>query len=320
MFQAVYTPEKKVAIDEAMIPWRGKLRFKVYVKNKPTKWGIKIYELCESSSAYLYNFEIYAADARLSNRPVDVCNRLLEPLTNQGYWLYTDNYYTCPELTKQLIAKGTMSIGTVRCNRRGMPYDLRNLKLKKGESSYRRQGDMAVLKWQDKRDVTLLSTVHDPTKTVVHQTRTATTNKPIVVADYTSNMCGVDKSDQLLAYVPMNRRSVKWWKKVFLHLYTLTVVQCHILHNKICVRDGRKPIKLPQFMLNLGQALTQEYFALPGVKKPSGGGRRKSTLGTIDRLCSNTHFMYDIPPTPNNNRPRRRCQVCSVKYQKNNPN
>ena len=64
MFQAVYTPEKKVAIDEAMIPWRGKLRFKVYIKNKPTKWGIKMFELCESSRAYLHNFEIYAAGAK----------------------------------------------------------------------------------------------------------------------------------------------------------------------------------------------------------------------------------------------------------------
>ena len=87
---------------------------------------------------------------------------------------------------------------------------------------------MVALKWQDKRDVTLLSTVHDPIETVVVQTRTATTNKPIVVADYTSNMCGVDKSDQLLAYVPMNRRRVKWWKKVFMHLYALTVFTFYI--------------------------------------------------------------------------------------------
>ena len=139
------------------------------------------------------------------------------------------------------------------------------------------------------------------------------TNKPIVVADYTSNMCGADK------YEPINHRSVKWWKKVFIHLYTLTVVQCHILPNKICVRDGKKPIKLPRFILNFKQALTNEYFALPGVQKPSGVGRRKSTVGTIDRQCSSTHFIYDIPPNPQNNRPRRRCQVCSVKFQKDNP-
>ena len=75
-----------------------------------------------------------------------------------------------------------------------MPYDLRTLKLKKGETSHRRQADMVAVKWQDNREVTLLSIVHDPTQTVVVQTRTATRNKPVVVHDYMSNMCGYTKA------------------------------------------------------------------------------------------------------------------------------
>ena len=46
-FETLYIPEKEVAIDEAMCGWRGKLRFKVYLKDKPTPWVIKFYELYE---------------------------------------------------------------------------------------------------------------------------------------------------------------------------------------------------------------------------------------------------------------------------------
>ena len=78
------------------------------MKDKPNKWGIKLYELCESSSDYVSDFEIYAADPNQSNKPVDVCVRLMQPYLDRGYWLYTDNYYTCPALAYQLMERGTV--------------------------------------------------------------------------------------------------------------------------------------------------------------------------------------------------------------------
>ena len=38
-FQSDYTPIEYVTIDEAVIPFKGRLGFKQYVKDKPTKWG-----------------------------------------------------------------------------------------------------------------------------------------------------------------------------------------------------------------------------------------------------------------------------------------
>ena len=42
-FATNYTLHQPVTIDEAMIPFKGCLTFKQYIKNKPTKWGIKVY-------------------------------------------------------------------------------------------------------------------------------------------------------------------------------------------------------------------------------------------------------------------------------------
>lgn len=37
--------EAIISVDEQMIPYKGKLGLKVYMKNKPTKWGIKVGKL-----------------------------------------------------------------------------------------------------------------------------------------------------------------------------------------------------------------------------------------------------------------------------------
>ena len=42
-FSESYTLQQPVTIDEAMIPYKRRLSFKQYLKNKPTKWGIKVF-------------------------------------------------------------------------------------------------------------------------------------------------------------------------------------------------------------------------------------------------------------------------------------
>ena len=123
-FKEVYIPQENTCIDEALWPWRGRVGFRVYIKNKPVKWGIKLNELCESLSGYVYSFEVYCWYPNLSNTPTEVVKRLLEPLNNQGRTLLLDNYYMCPNLAFDLLLENTNSVGTVHANRIGMPKEL----------------------------------------------------------------------------------------------------------------------------------------------------------------------------------------------------
>ena len=49
---------------------------------------------------------------------------------------------------------------------------------------------------------------------------------------YNKYKTGVDRSDQMLSYYSFERKTIKWWKKLFFHLFDLAVVNAHILHNK----------------------------------------------------------------------------------------
>ncbi|GFN78237.1 PiggyBac transposable element-derived protein 4-like [Plakobranchus ocellatus] len=94
----------KICIDKALCPWRGHSSFRVYMKDKPTKWGIKLYILSESQTGYAFNFKVHCNALGVSNTPFDICNSLLLPLVSLVHTLYVDNYYCCPKLADKLVA------------------------------------------------------------------------------------------------------------------------------------------------------------------------------------------------------------------------
>ena len=51
----------------------------------------------------------------------DVVMKLVEPLVNQGYHLYFDNFYRSPKLVEDLFGLGIPSCGSAAENRRGFP-------------------------------------------------------------------------------------------------------------------------------------------------------------------------------------------------------
>ncbi|XP_033763364.1 piggyBac transposable element-derived protein 4-like, partial [Pecten maximus] len=81
-FQEVYNPSQCVAVDEGMIAWRGNLKFRVYSPDKPIKYGIKLYMLCDSKNGYCSRVELYTGrPSEVSEYGVtyDLVMRLAEP-------------------------------------------------------------------------------------------------------------------------------------------------------------------------------------------------------------------------------------------------
>ena len=58
-FLSVWVPHQQLSVDEGMIPWRGNLSFWVYNPDKPHKYGIKVYMVCDSTNGYCVKFKLY---------------------------------------------------------------------------------------------------------------------------------------------------------------------------------------------------------------------------------------------------------------------
>ena len=66
--QDEYRLAKNIAIDETMVPHKGKLAFKQDIKSKPTKWGIKLWVLSEATTVMFIGSK-YALERNMdSNR------------------------------------------------------------------------------------------------------------------------------------------------------------------------------------------------------------------------------------------------------------
>ena len=227
-----------------MVAFKGRIGIKQYIKDKPTKWGFKLWILADSDNGYTYKFQVYTGKRHTKSTNglgYDVVFDLMKDFLKQGYHLYCDNFYSSPKLFRDLLENGCFSTGTVRENRIGFPKGLRNSLPKtadRGTSRWFREGKLLFVKWKDTKDVSVMTTYSKATGTNTVQRKrkengvfvTHNVNIPPPIKDYNEHMGGVDLSDQLIQYYQVLRKSKKWWKKLFFHLIDLAVVNSYLIY------------------------------------------------------------------------------------------
>jgi len=120
-FQDIYTPEEQLTTDEAICPFQGCISFHVYIKGKPHKYGIKMFECCEAKSGYVYNLEVYngAYPTNSENNTVfSVVDRLCDKIKGMGHCVSLDRWFFSPKIFDHSWACKTKAAGTLTSNRK----------------------------------------------------------------------------------------------------------------------------------------------------------------------------------------------------------
>jgi len=194
--------------------------------------------------------------------------------------LYMDNFFSSPDLFDDLAQKKNSCCGTVRLHRKGMPNDLKpkTPRLKRGDIQVRTMGDLTAVVWKDKRDVCLLTNIHDPPREGNYRNEHGNAIKPAIVADYNRHMGHADNADRMANSYTASHRTWKWTKKLFFHLLDLATVNSCILLSSC----GGKKISHRDFRLTL----IREMLAWSGHEpRPSMPvGRPASASNNTGRL------------------------------------
>ncbi|XP_046994019.1 piggyBac transposable element-derived protein 4-like [Schistocerca americana] len=209
-FRDSLVPSENLTTDEGMCAFRGRIHFRVYIKNKPEKYGTKLSSVCDSNIGYVLNMEIYTGKGDAFTI-IPLFERLLSPYLSKGHTVYMDRFYTSPKVIDFLWSKDTLGVGTVMLNRKEMPKSLKKVVLKKGEMTFRHRPHMMACKWKDTWDVAVLSSKHGATRsdvTVRAKGGHIKKFKPDAVLDYNMNKTGVDRRDQLVAYYPFKKKII----------------------------------------------------------------------------------------------------------------
>lgn len=265
--QAYYHPRRELAVDERMVATKAKTGMTQYMKNKPIKWGVKLFVLAESSTGYTLRFSIYtgkSATASGHGLSYDVVMSLVRPCClGTGYHIYMDNFYTSPKLLLDLAGMKFGACGTYREGRKGCPRGRENALTKKSERGsvrWIREGQLVFVKWMDTREVSVCSTIHpafsgDTVKRWMKDADGRWTTRhipcPTSVMAYNKNMGGVDLSDQLIQYYSAHRKTSKWYKTMLLHFLDIASTNAYILHRELSRTKTQQPMMHKDFMVEL---------------------------------------------------------------------
>lgn len=259
-----YTPSQYLTIDEKLESFRGRCAFKQYMPNKPAKYGIKVQALVDARSYYVVNFEVYAGKQpegpfRLSNSPIDVVERLIQPISGSNRNVTFDNWYTSYELMIKLLKEHKLtSVGTLRKNKRCIPAQFLSVQKREPKTSlFGFQKDITLLSYVPKKNknVLLMSTMHHDE---VLDEASGEKNLPEIISFYNFTKSGVDVVDELSASYNVCRNSRRWPLTIVFSLLNTAAVNALVVY-----RENNQDFKLPRrlFIKKLGFELIRDQIS-----------------------------------------------------------
>ena len=314
-FRDAFYPYQALSLDEMVIGFQGRWAYKQFNASKPKKYHIKVFGLCDSNTGYTVNLLIYyGRDTQFDpdcddngSQAKKVFQTLLQPF-GKGHHVFADRFYTCRDLVDYLLQEHTYYTGTLNTNRRNFPPAIKTMRLNHLESRWHVNTEKTILcvTWKDKKakkPVTAISTCASSVMEERQTKRHRNVVKPALIHAYNQSMNGCDRVDQNGGYYGnFNRKTYKWWKKIFHWMVEIAQSNAHVLHTIA----HRKQLPLLAFKKQLVRELV-EFVA--GAMTPEertaknhNAGRTPSTK--VERFTGNLHLIDQAPSD-------RDCAYCS---------
>ena len=249
--------------------------------------------------------------------------------------------YTSPTLAQELVERDTQLCGTVREKTEGLPLIFRHahkgltaqnrprkkgVPLKRGQVIFRRNKEMLAIKFEDRKTVRFLTTIHRAesahlakgyrkvkgTGKTVFEDRL----KPLAVLDYNKFMNAVDRTGQLAGNTKISRKSRSWKHKITIHIFIAIITNAYILH-RLQNKGTKDELSHSMFCLILAQQLVKRgRTELSEVANILGSGntererRELARDAETTRLIGRDHWPAPTPGSAHRLRLPKRCVAC----------
>lgn len=194
--ELLFSPDRDICIDEQLVPYRGRCRFKQYIPSKPAKYGLKIWAVCDVKTSYAWRLQVYTGkvgDRPEVNQGMLVALELTEGL--QGNVVTCDNFFTSFALGEELLRRKIALVGTIRKSKTDLPPQLLQTRGRATFSSvFAFTLTHTIVSYVPRRgkNVLLMSTKHRTPGVSEEQKR-----KPVIIQDYNRCKGGVDNLDKV---------------------------------------------------------------------------------------------------------------------------
>lgn len=313
-----YCPGENVTVDERLCVYYGKCPFRVYMKNKPGRYGIKIWAACDSTTGFISNLQVYTGkvnNVREVNQGQRVVLDLTEPYFNTGRGITMDNFFTSVPLANALLEKELTMTGTLRANKREIPPEFKMSKNRQEHSSiFGFAGDLTLVSYVPKLDnaVALLTTkFHNKKIADAHEKK-----KPEIILFYNKTKGGVDSADKMTRLTTCTRTTRRWPFRLFMDLIDIATLNAYVIWTcknpdwEISANDRRK-----EFVRQLGVELATNNVIL---RKNSFARYHKLQNYSFEVFYKKINLPFDDQPGPSKRQKveRKRCFYCSRQQDK----
>ena len=128
-YERLFVPGRQLSLDETLVRTFGRVKFKVRIISKSARYGIKIYVLTDSETAFVLKVIFYTGKFTYNEslnqqdkKTVQVVKNLVRHLEGTHRTVYIDRFYTSIELLKELQKMDLYVTGTLMRNR--LPKEL----------------------------------------------------------------------------------------------------------------------------------------------------------------------------------------------------
>lgn len=304
-----YVPGEEITVDEQLLAFRGRCPFRMYIKNKPAKYGIKIIMCCDAKTYYMANAKVDLGKRRKEKVNAGKVGEfytlaVTEPYLGAGRTVTADNWFTSKDLLQQLWQRNTFLVGTCR-KKPFIPKVMYKLERKRKPNTsiflFSRNMMLTSFKAKMNKIVVMLSSKHN-------ESEIGQKNKPEVIHFYNRTKGGVDVLDHMCATYSCSRKTRRWPLCLFYGILNIAVVNAFILqhgHQETTVKKRRL------FMHEMAREMV-----LPWAQERLNIEQMPRRVKTIILDCFN---MEEEPVQREEQLPKikRRCAFC--KYHPNMP-
>ena len=319
--RALYEPERELSLDECMIPFSGRHKWKVFMKAKPVKYGFKAYVVSEASTGYILNWHIHTGNP-LADIPelttFKIVKKLTHPFDQRGFHIYMDRYhrfYTGLRIYRYLVIKGFGVCGTVMQNRLELSSEIKDHlnTYKYYEYDFYQLGtDFLLTAWKDKNLVLVLSTIHSTT-TINYErfvkcrdennnpiTKSEEVDKPLPIKEYGKFMGGVDRFDKMLYHYHFYHKNCRWYIRIFTHFLEIAILNSYVIYSRQCKKNRSSPISRNEFHYKIAKDLLKEWRLI------------KNITDTPKKLRGNNNKIFYSPEELLKNKSNAECEFKSL--------
>jgi len=290
--------ETAVSVDEMMVKFYGRLMIKQFIRNKPVRFGIKMWAVC-GADGYLFDCDIYCGKNMMKNGKLSqiflgsrVVLNILEDLLLKTtkkklgmYHLYCDNFFTSPDLFIHLQQIGLKATGVVRKDR---IKEENSIDKKSTRGTYAVKHDktsgLNFITLMDSKEVLVLSIAAgvQPIKKAKRYSKEMKEKidigMPSAFSLYNKYMGGVDLHNQYCSKVAPSIKSRKWTWPILMRLIQSSLSNGLILRNAVC--KDKKKMTSKEFSMSIAN----EYLKQANLGDLKTHNQIKTTKRNI---CSN---------------------------------